>query len=208
MTSSSSQIYYNHFNLLKYYLMKDIILFGMPGAGKWTQADLLKEYVKDQYIHLSTGDVFRALMSRKNAIGDLVQERMNNGELISDKVTISLFDVYFFSVMEADKHMILDGYPRSIPQLNSFLTSAHDYNRELIGIYFEIPPEIAIQRMMDRAREWEDEAIMRTRLEKYYKYTHPIMQAYAAQQQLITIDASGTIEQIHEQVIEALKEYN
>lgn len=188
--------------------MKDIILFGMPWAWKGTQADLLKEYMKDQYIHLSTGDVFRALMSRPNAIGDLVQDRMTSGQLISDKVTISLFDVYFFSVMEAGKYMILDGYPRSIPQLNDFLTSAHEYDRKLIGIYFDIPEEVAIQRMMDRAREWETEDIMRVRLEKYYKTTHPIMQAYAAQQQLITIDGTWTIADIHQKVIEALKQYN
>lgn len=188
--------------------MKDIILFGMPGAGKGTQADLLREYMKDQYVHLSTGDVFRALMSRPNAIGNLVQNRMNAWLLINDKVSMSLFDVYFYSVIEENKYMMLDWYPRSIPQLNTFLSKCYEYDRSLIGLYFDIPEEVAIQRMMDRAREWETEDIMRVRLEKYHKTTHPIMQAYAAQQQLIIIDGTGTIEEIHQKVIEALKQYN
>lgn len=58
------------------YFMKDIVLFGMPGAGKGTQADLLKTYMPGTYVHLSTGDVFRALMSTSNAIGDHVREKM------------------------------------------------------------------------------------------------------------------------------------
>jgi adenylate kinase len=119
-------------------MKKDILLFGMPWAGKGTQADLLKHYMNEQYIHLSTWDVFRALMSHSNAIGDLVHERMNQWLLIDDKVTISLFDAYFFSVIEADKYMLLDWYPRSIPQLNNFLSKAHDNNRALLGIYFDI----------------------------------------------------------------------
>jgi len=66
---------------------------------------------------------------------------------------MSLFDVYFYSVLEENKYMLLDGYPRSIPQLNTFLSKCYEYDRGLIGIYFEIPEEVAIQRMMDRARE-------------------------------------------------------
>lgn len=188
--------------------MNDIILFGMPWAGKWTQADLLKEYMKDQYVHLSTGDVFRALMSHPNAIGDLVHERMNAWLLIDDKVSMSLFDAYFFSLMEANKYMLLDWYPRSIPQLNNFLSKTYDEDRKLVGIYFEIPEEVAIERMMWRARPGETLDIMKTRLEKYYKYTHPIMQAFAAQQKLITIDASWSPESIHQKVIEVLQHEN
>lgn len=189
-------------------MKKDIILFGMPGSGKGTQAQLLKDYMNNQYIHLSTGDVFRALMETPNAIGDLVHDRMQQWLLIDDKVTISLFDAYFFSVIEADKFMLLDWYPRSIPQLNNFLSKSYDNNRDLLGIYLELSQEVAIQRMMSRARDGETLDVIKTRLEKYYKYTHPIMQAYAAQQKLISVDASGTVEQMHQNVLQVLREHN
>lgn len=185
-------------------MKKDIILFGMPWAGKWTQAQLLKDYTNNQYVHLSTWDVFRALMSAPNAIGDLAKHRMNTWLLINDKVSMSLFDTYFYSVLEEEKYMLLDGYPRTIPQLNTFLAKCYEYGRELTAIYFDISDDVAIQRMNDRAREWETPDIIQTRLDKYYKYTKPIMDAYAAQQQLITIDASGTVEDIHTQVIKVL----
>jgi adenylate kinase family enzyme len=121
---------------------------------------------------------------------------------------MSLFDMYFFSVLEDDKSMLLDGYPRSIPQLNAYLTKTHEYDRNLLGIFFDLSEQVAIERMMSRARAGETRAVIATRLEKYYKYTHPIMQAFAAQQQLITIDASGTIEQVHHLVKDVLSSYN
>lgn len=65
---------------------------------------------------------------------------------------MSLFDVYMYSVIADDKYMLLDGYPRSIPQLNAFLAQIHDHNREVIGIYFDISEEEAICRMLERGR--------------------------------------------------------
>jgi adenylate kinase len=97
--------------------MKDIILFGAPGCGKGTQAELLIEKLAGIVSHISTGDVFRALVSQPNAIGKYVKDRMESGKLIDDQVTMSLFNAYFFTVLDEQKYMLLDGYPRSIPQM-------------------------------------------------------------------------------------------
>lgn len=121
---------------------------------------------------------------------------------------MSLFDVYFYSVIADKKYMLLDGYPRSIPQLNAYLTKSHDYEREIVGIYFDISEEEAIRRMLERGRTGETEEVIRTRLEKYYKFTQPIKDAFAAQQRLIVIDASGDIESIHQEVVRTLEEEN
>lgn len=182
--------------------MKDIVLFGVPGAGKGTQAELLLEKTDGAYVHLSTGDVFRSLMSRPNAIGDLIKARIESGKLVDDKVTISVFDAYFFSVLSEDqKYMLLDGYPRSIPQLEAFLVQAHEHGRELVGLYFDLSKEEAIERMLSRGREGETKDIIQTRLETYYETTQPIVDAFAQQEHLITIDASQSIESIHEEVM-------
>jgi len=85
------------------------------------------------------------------------------------------------------------------------LSRAYDYERSLTGIYFDLPEDVAIKRMLSRARDGETIDVIRTRMEKYHKTTAPIMQAYAAQQRLITIDASGTEEEVHQLVIAALK---
>lgn len=188
-----------------YYVMKDIVLFGMPGAGKGTQAELFLEASDDRYIHLSTGDVFRSLMSRSNAIGDLIKARVSSGGLVDDRVTISIFDAYFFSVLsEDDSYMLLDGYPRSIPQLEAFLDQSRINNRDLVGLYFELPEEVAIERMMARGRDGETKEVIQKRLDEYYHTTQPIVDAFAAKEQLIAIDASAGIEDIHKEVMRAL----
>lgn len=180
--------------------MFDIVFFGKPGSGKWTQAELLRDVFWSQISHLSTGDIFRAIVSKPNAIGDYVTDRMNAGFLIDDAVTISLFNAYFYTVLDSEKAMLLDGYPRTMQQMESFLALCADKWRKVIGINFELDDETAIQRMMTRAREWEDETVMKTRLEQYYHHTHPLVERFAQVFELITVDATPSIEKIHEEV--------
>ncbi len=61
-----------------------------------------------------------------------------------------------------------------------------------------------MRRMIERGRVGETEEVIRTRLEKYYKFTKPIKDAFAAQQELVVIDASGSIEEIHEEVMKVV----
>ncbi|MBP7061523.1 nucleoside monophosphate kinase [Patescibacteria group bacterium] len=132
--------------------MKDIVLFGMPGSGKGTQAELLLEKFKGQLGYLSTGEVFRALTSQKNGIGDYVKDRMESGLLINDDITVHLFEAFLCAVNDEKKHMLLDGYPRTIYQLERFLETEKNNNREVIGIFFKLDNEEAIQRMLLRGR--------------------------------------------------------
>lgn len=181
--------------------MLDIVLFGKPGCGKGTQAELLRDAFPHQLGHLSTGDIFRALTSRPNAIGDYVTDRMNAGYLIDDAVTIALFNAYFYTILDSDKAMLLDGYPRTMQQMEAFLSLCADQGRKVIGINFELDDETTIQRMLGRAREGEDEATMRVRLEQYYHHTQPLVERFGQVFELVTIDASASIEQIHEEVL-------
>ena len=70
--------------------MKNIVLFGPPGAGKGTQAEI----IKDSYnlFHISTGDVFRYNIKNNTSLGVLAKEYMDKGELVPDEVTIEMFN--------------------------------------------------------------------------------------------------------------------
>jgi len=183
--------------------MKDIILFGAPGCGKGTQAELLLEKLEDQLSHISTGDVFRALVSQPNPIGRYVKDRMESGKLIDDQVTMSLFNAYFFTVLDESKYMLLDGYPRSVVQMEGLEKLAKEYDRSVIGIYFEVNEEETIKRISSRGRTGETEEVIRTRMEEYYTHTHPIVDAFAQRWELIKIDANRSIEAIHTDVMKA-----
>jgi len=180
--------------------MKDLVLFGMPGVGKGTQADLIAQD-QDQYVHLSTWDIFRAITSRPNAIGDYVNSRINAWFLIDDQVTISIFNAYFFAVKDKKKYMLLDGYPRTMIQLDALLSLSHQQGRELIGINFELIEQVAITRMLGRWREGENKEVIKKRFDEYYSKTNPLLKAFKKHADIITIDSSPDIQTIHQQVM-------
>lgn len=176
--------------------MKDIILFGMPWSGKGTQAEKIIESHDETIAHMSMWDIYRALWSKTNAIGSYSTRVMNAGKLVDDKVTISLFNAYFHSVLDEWKYMLLDGYPRTIPQVEAFLDLSKEHDRDIMWIFFELSEDEALQRMMSRAREDEDEEMMSIRLQEYYNKTHPVVERFAESATLVTIDASKSIEDI------------
>lgn len=90
-----------------------IILLGMPGAGKGTQA----QFLMDQYRipQISTGDMLRAAIKAGTPLGKEAKVYMDKGELVPDRVVIELVKQ---RVKEADcaAGFIVDGFPRTIPQ--------------------------------------------------------------------------------------------
>src|SRR5690554_7895757 len=76
--------------------MTNIILFGPPGAGKGTQAEILKN--KYELVHISTGDVFRYNIKNKTDLGKLAKSFMDKGKLVPDEITIDMLSA------EVDKY--------------------------------------------------------------------------------------------------------
>ena len=70
--------------------MKNIILFGKPGAGKGTQAVFLRDHFN--LIHISTGDVFRYNIKNQTPLGIMAKQYMDNGDLVPDEVTIQMLE--------------------------------------------------------------------------------------------------------------------
>ena len=101
--------------------MKNIVLFGPPGAGKGTQAEFLK--TKYDFIHISTGDVFRYNIKNETELGLLAKSFMDNGDLVPDEVTIDMLKAEVNESPDANG-FIFDGFPRTESQaesLDSFL---------------------------------------------------------------------------------------
>lgn len=185
--------------------MKDIVLFGIQWSGKGTQSRYLQQQFGDQLSYFSSGDVFRALKSHPNAIGDYLGNRLESGKLIEDEITIAMFHFYLSTVVSDKKAMLLDGYPRSLPQLIDLLQTARENKRELIGLYFELDKEDAKKRMLWRGRPDDTPEVIETRLEQFFEHTVPNIELFSKFFPLIRIDASPSMEQVYEQVKKALQ---
>ena len=91
----------------------NIVLMGLPGAGKGTQADKIVE--KYEIPHISTGDMFRAAIQEGTELGVKAKSYMDQGALVPDEVTIGIVRERL-SKPDCDKGFLLDGFPRTVPQ--------------------------------------------------------------------------------------------
>ncbi len=121
-----------------------LALFGLPGAGKGTQAEMLSKHFCVP--HISTGDLFREMLSSNTDLGREVKEIVTSGRLVSDDlVTRIAFNRLSFT--DCKNGFILDGYPRTLVQANSLLCS--DYMISHLVLIEVIESEI-IKRLSGR----------------------------------------------------------
>lgn len=91
----------------------NLVLMGLPGAGKGTQAEQIVEHYGIP--HISTGDMFRAAMKEGTELGVKAKSFMDQGELVPDEVTIGIVRERL-SKADCEKGFLLDGFPRTVPQ--------------------------------------------------------------------------------------------
>ncbi|MCX8015542.1 MAG: adenylate kinase [candidate division WOR-3 bacterium] len=124
-----------------------IILAGPPGSGKGTQAELLAK--KLNFVHFSTGDVFRDQVARKTPIGIKANEYMSQGKLVPDDITLQIAKDYIIS--HKNQGIIFDGFPRTINQakgLDKILSELND--RIDYIIFIELSEDEIIKRLTAR----------------------------------------------------------
>ncbi len=187
--------------------MLDIIIFGVQGSGKGTQSQLLLERFPNVFSYFATGDIFRALTSSANAIGNYVKERISQGQMVSDGVTNAIFEAYFHTVLDEKKYMLLDGYPRNMMQMEELVKLMRQYNRPVLGIHFVLPEEMAIQRIKARGRADDTDESIRKRLQRSKELTLPMIEHFKEHMPLIELDATPDIEHVAVAVAEAIEHH-
>lgn len=125
-----------------------LILLGLPGAGKGTQAKLLAE--KHGLLHVSTGDLFRAAAAEGTELGKRAQEYMSRGDLVPDEVTISML-LERIAKPDAAAGVMLDGFPRTIPQAEALDAALQARGERIEGVlYIQVPPDLLMARLTGR----------------------------------------------------------
>ena len=120
-----------------------IVLFGPPGAGKGTQAEIIVDMTGKPQI--STGDMLRSAVSQGTELGLEAKEYMEAGQLVPDKVIIGLIEDRL-SESDASNGVLFDGFPRTIPQAEAL----SEITEVSAVISIQVPDEDIVNRIVGR----------------------------------------------------------
>lgn len=127
----------------------NLLIMGLPGAGKGTQATKIVE--KFGVAHISTGDMFRAAMANQTEMGLLAKSYIDKGDLVPDEVTNGIVKERLSQDDIKEKGFLLDGYPRTIEQAHALDAALADLGLELQGVVnIEIDPSKLLERLSGR----------------------------------------------------------
>ena len=178
-------------------MKKLFLIIGAPGSGKTTDAELIAEQ-NDNITHYSTGDMLRAEVASGSELGLEIDSFISKGLIVPIKIAIE-------TIVNAIKNaptdiIIIDGYPRSMEQLNALdeYLNGDDSSLELCSVIeVEVSEDTARDRVLGRARGADDNTeVFDNRMKVYTEPLADIQAFYTAKNILKVISGEGTIEEI------------
>lgn len=181
------------------------ILLGAPGVGKGTQAKLAAD--RNGWMHLSTGDLLRDEVSRGTELGRQADAIMQRGDLVPDDLMVAMV-ADRVSRLGPGQTLLLDGFPRSLPQAQALEARAQGAAGAGIGLalYFTAPDRVLTDRLLARGRADDTREVITRRLAVYRETTEPLVAFYRGRGVLREIPADRAIEEIQRDLIRCVRE--
>lgn len=207
------------------------VFLGAPGSGKGTQAKKLCQQA--HFIHLSTGDILRKAIRENTPLGKEAKEFMDKGDLVPDSTMIALIQETLSKIGE-DKHVILDGFPRTVAQADAL--NANPATQVDQAVLFDIPDEDLVERLTGRRvckqcgqpfhvkhippkkegvcdfcggkvvqRVDDDAAVIKRRLEIFHSQNQGLIDYYRRKNNLKQVDVRHSAEEVERLLSEFLK---
>nr|4QBF_A Chain A, Adenylate kinase [Bacillus subtilis subsp. subtilis str. 168] len=203
----------------------NIVLMGLPGAGKGTQAERIVE--KYGIPHISTGDMFRAAMKEETPLGLEAKSYIDKGELVPDEVTIGIVRERL-SKSDCERGFLLDGFPRTVAQAEALEELLEEMGRPIdYVINIQVDKEELIARLTGRRicsvcgttyhlvfnppktpgicdkdggelyqRADDNEETVTKRLEVNMKQTAPLLAFYDSKEVLVNVNGQQDIQDV------------
>jgi adenylate kinase len=207
----------------------NLLLYGAPGSGKGTQANMLRS--RFGIPHIATGDMLRAEIQRGTALGRKAQPILAAGGYVPDGIMIAMIRD---RLREADcaNGFILDGFPRTIPQAEALDVLMQELSKRFDRVlYLRVDMHELLRRLSGRLvcpecqrtyppgtgrctvdatalvqREDDKLEAVKPRIEIYLSKTIPVLDHYRGEDLVSEIDGRGTIDEISSQVLAAIGE--
>lgn len=185
----------------------NIILFGPPGVGKGTQANLLASAYNLH--HISTGDMLRAAIAAGSELGNVAKKHVESGSLVPDDVIIGLVKEVLLEQMEHERGFLLDGFPRTVEQAKALDTLFTELKVEDVRIIsLDAPEDELVQRMVKRGQELgradDTEETIRHRLTVYNEQTMPVKDFYSTTRDVQGVDGLGSVDEVTQRIMKCI----
>ncbi len=186
----------------------DVLLLGVQGSGKGTQAKrLASEY---DIVHLSTGDMLRQAIAEGTELGRRVKPILEAGDLVPDDLMIELIRDRIQSPDTADG-FILDGFPRTMAQADALDSMLAEIERPLsVVLELQVPDDVAIQRLRKRAveegRSDDTPEAIANRIDLYHRETKPLVSHYRLAGNLVGIHGDRSENEVFSEIQQAVEQ--
>ncbi len=188
-------------------LMKKLFLIiGAPGSGKTTDAQIVAKRNQENFAHYSTGDLLREETKKGTMLGATISNYIDNGKLVPLDIVI---DTLVSAIKNTQKEIvIIDGFPRSIEQMNALedMLNKNRFIQLKAVIEIIVSEETAKNRVLGRARGKDDNVeIFNNRMKIYKEPLNKIEDFYEKRGILKKIDGERSIEEIVEDIEDFIK---
>jgi len=184
----------------------DLVLFGIQGSGKGTQAKRLA--AERGYTIFEAGGELRKIAASGTELGKTVSSYIDHGHLVPFEIIMEVVK-NAISAKSTDDKVLFDGIPRDLDQMNAFNGMMKELGRDFICLELTVDEEAALKRIQQRAKEQgraddASEEFIRRRMGLFHEKTEPVIKAYAEQGKLIEVNGDGTMDEVYERIVEAL----
>jgi adenylate kinase len=185
-----------------------LLLIAPPGAGKGTQGSRIAAHFGIP--HIAIGDLLRSHVARGTDLGRAVQHHLDCGSLVPDEIVLEMVRQEFIAAKVAGVGYVLDGYPRTPAQAETLSQMAADLGMGPdIALHLQVEDDEVVRRLLARAttehRQDDTEPVIRRRLSLYHRVTSPVLDWYALDGILLSVDGMRTPDEVTAAVIDAVE---